>query len=111
MPKATSAERGVRESRALALRSPDANPRAETSVPWSAERWGRFLAGCSVLGFSILGLAVHPYFLAGTLLAAANLIVTSLTDRCPLRALLLRMGVKEREDLYLPGGRPRDLVR
>lgn len=105
MPKATSAERGVRASRALALPMPAAEAR---TVPWSAERWGRFLAGCSVLGFSVLGLAVHPYFLAGTLLAAANLILTSLTDRCALRSILHRLGVKEREDLYLPGGRPRD---
>lgn len=88
---------------------PAAEARAVASMPWSAERWGRFLAGCSVLGFSVLGLAVHPYFFAGTLLAAANLILTSLTDRCALRAMLHRLGVKEREDLYLPGGRPRNL--
>lgn len=105
MPRTTDTHTTVRMRRTADLSLHADAP--EQRVPWSTDRWGRFLAGVSVLCFSILGLIVHPYFLAGTLLAAFNLVLTSLTDACPLRALLRRLGVKEREDLYLPGGRPR----
>jgi hypothetical protein len=72
--------------------------------PWSVDRWGRLLAGCSVLILTALGLLHHPSWLIGTILCAANLVVTSLTDWCPLRGLLLQLNVKEREDLFFPGG-------
>lgn len=72
--------------------------------PWSVDRWGRFLAGAGILATTTLGIAHHPAWLLGTLLASLNLVVTSLTDRCPLHDLLIRLGAKEREDLFLPGG-------
>jgi hypothetical protein len=31
-------------------------------------------------------------------------VVTSLTNRCPLHDLLMRLGAKEREALFLPSG-------
>ncbi len=72
--------------------------------PWEVARWGRLLTGLSVLTFTLLGLFHHNGWLAGSIFASANLILTSLTDRCALRDLLLRLGAKEREDLFLPGG-------
>lgn len=72
--------------------------------PWSVDRWGRLLAGSFTLLFTTLGVLHDPLWLAGTLLGAANLVVTALTDRCLLRDVLLRLGAKEREDLFLPGG-------
>ena len=78
--------------------------------PWSVDRWGRLLAGSSTLLFTAMGLLHDPMWLAGTLLGAANLVVTALTGHCVLRNLLVRLGAREREDLYLPGGRIRPEV-
>jgi hypothetical protein len=72
--------------------------------PWSVDRWGRLLAGIGTLTLTALGIFHHPAWLIGTLLASANLVVTSLSNRCPLHNLLIRLGAKEREDLFLPGG-------
>lgn len=72
--------------------------------PWEVARWGRLLAGAGTLLFTVLGLCVDPLWHLGTLLGAANLVVTAITDRCVLRDTLLRLGAKEREDLFLPGG-------
>jgi hypothetical protein len=75
--------------------------------PWEVARWGRLLAGSGVLFFTVLGLLHHTAWLGGALAVSVHLIVTSLTDRCPIREVLLRLGAKEREDLFLPGGRVR----
>jgi hypothetical protein len=80
-------------------RSPDASAR-----PWSVDRWGRLLAGSGILLTTALGILHHPAWLIGTLLASSNLVVTSLTGRCPLHDILIRLGAKEREDIFLPGG-------
>lgn len=76
--------------------------------PWEVARWGRLLAGAGVLLFATLGLYLDPLWNLGTLFIAANLFVTALTDRCPVRDTLLRLGAKEREDLFQPGGRVRE---
>jgi hypothetical protein len=80
--------------------------------PWSVDRLGRMLAGASVLLCTLLGIIHSPWWLAGTLAAAANLVITSITDACALHDLLVRLGAREREDLFLPGGvvRPEVLV-
>ena len=81
---------------------------APTRRPWEVARWGRLLAGAGVLLFTALSLLHHPAWLAGTLAVAGNLVVTALTDHCVMRNQLLRLGAKEREDLYLPGGAVRE---
>lgn len=91
----------------MPYRSGSAAPRRE---PWSVDRWGRLLAGASTLLFTALGLVHHPLWLLGTLAGAANLVVTALSGRCMLRNLLVRLGAREREDLFLPGGRIRPEV-
>lgn len=72
--------------------------------PWEVARWGRLLAGCGVMISTILALIHHPAWLTGALFIAVNLVLTSLTDKCPLHDLLVRWGTKEREDLFFPGG-------
>src|SRR5688500_1928246 len=72
--------------------------------PWSVDRWGRLLAGGSVLCFMCLGLLWNSMWFFGSILIAANLFVSALLNRCMLRNLLIRLGAREREDLYLPGG-------
>lgn len=72
--------------------------------PWSVDRWGRLLAGSAILACTTLGILNHPVWLSGVLVASINLVVTSLTDRCFLHDMLIHLGAKEREDLFLPGG-------
>lgn len=71
---------------------------------WEVARWGRLIAGLSTLAFTLLGVCVDRAWLLGTLGVALQLVVTALTDRCPLRNLLMRLGLREREDLFVPGG-------
>ncbi len=85
--------------------------RAELPRPWSVERWGRLIAGLSMFSFTALGACHHPWWLLGTLVAAANLIATSLVDRCVLHDLLIRLGARDREDLFEPGGGVRPEIR
>ena len=71
---------------------------------WSVDRWGRLLAGAGILLMTTLGISHHSAWLSGTLFMSINLVITALIDRCPLHDLLIRLGAKERENLYLPGG-------
>ncbi len=80
---------------------------ASRFTPWSVDRWGRLIAGANMLAFTLLGWAHHPLWLVGGAAGAANLVITSLTNRCLLHDLLIRLGAREREDLFFPGGRPR----
>jgi hypothetical protein len=90
---------------------PDANQTPPARVPWAVDRWGRFISGSSMLVFTGLGLLLHnEWWFIGTMLAAANLIITALSGWCPINRLLLRLGMKEREDIFLPGGSVRPEV-
>jgi hypothetical protein len=79
--------------------------------PWSVDRWGRLLAGSGILLMTVLSIVHHPAWLMGTLLASANLIITALTDRCPVHDVLIRLGAREREDVFFPGGSVRPQPR
>jgi hypothetical protein len=74
--------------------------------PWSVDRWGRLIAGTSVLAFTVMGLVHHRFWLIGTLVCAVSLIITSITDECVVHDALIKFGAREREDLFLPGGIP-----
>lgn len=76
-------------------------------IPWSVDRWGRFLAGLSMLTLLLLGILHHSYWLYGAMACAANLFVSSLTDKCAVHRCLIYLGAKEREDIFQPGGRQR----
>lgn len=78
--------------------------KTRSKAPWSVDRYGRLIAGISVLMFSLLSVLHHPFWIVCTLFSSANLILTSLTDVCLVRNFLLRLGAKEREDLFHPGG-------
>ncbi len=80
---------------------------ASTTVPWSIDRYGRLIAGLSILFCTALSILHSTWWMWGALACGANLLITSLTDRCVLKALLLRLGAREREDIFLPGGRLR----
>jgi hypothetical protein len=76
-------------------------------TPWSTDRWGRFLAGLSMLILLFLGTVHHVYWLYGAMACAGNLLMSSLTNWCVIHRLLIYLGVREREDIFLPGGRLR----
>lgn len=71
---------------------------------WSVDRWGRLIAGLSVLLFTSLGILHHFAWHFATLAVAANLFFTSLTGSCVVNRVLIRLGAREREDIFLPGG-------
>ena len=55
------------------------------------ERQVRAIVGGGVLGFSILGFAIHPAFHAGAAFFGAGLLFAGLTDWCGMALLLARM--------------------
>ena len=73
-------------------------------APWSVDRWGRFLSGLTVMLCISLALLHHPAWLIGTAATAASLLISSLSGFCLVHALLLKLGAREREDIFLPGG-------
>ena len=74
-------------------------------LPWptkdtiSHERFGRGLAGISVLISTALGYHFSPYWLLVTMAIALNLTISSLTNRCPIKSLLVRLGLPGERDI------------
>ncbi len=75
--------------------------------PWSVDRYGRLIAGIVMIFFTSMGMFHDPLWLFGNLGCAGNLAWTALTGKCLLRDTLIRMGAREREDLFHPGGKVR----
>lgn len=82
----------------------------KSAAPWSVDRWGRLIAGAGVFGCTLLALLHDLLWLYGSLFAGLNLVLSALSNRCPIHNLLIRLGAREREDLFLPGGSPRRAV-
>ena len=83
------------------------NNSASISV-WSVDRIGRLIVGILNLLLLIAVINISYYFLIGICLINLNLIFTSLTDHCPMRNLLKKLGAKEREDYFNSKG---DLIQ
>ena len=71
---------------------------------WSVDRIARLLVGISNCLILITSVFISPYFLILLGLINLNLIFTSLTDKCPFKNLLKRLGAKERENYFQPNG-------
>lgn len=85
-------------------------PRAEDAlgkVPrdaWTVDRVGRMIAGAFVLGSMLLALCGPlPVWIgcAAGAFVGVQLIVTALIGWCPLQTCLRRLGLKEREEVYV----------
>ena len=76
----------------------------QKNAPWSVDRWGRFLSGLGVLLCSTLAALHHPAWMIGAIGISGVLVVTSMTGICLLHDLLIKLGAREREDIFLPGG-------
>jgi hypothetical protein len=55
----------------------------------------RLIAGAFVLASTALGIWVHPAFLWFTLFVGANLLVSGVTNWCPMMAILRRAGLRD----------------
>ena len=79
------------------------NPASKVSV-WSVDRIGRLIVGVINLALLIAVVQISSYFIIGICLLNLNLVFTSLTDHCPMRNLLKRLGAKERENYFNANG-------
>ena len=64
---------------------------------WSVDRIARLMVGLSNITLILAAYFISSYFLIGLCFLNLNLIFTSLTDQCPFKNLLKRLGAKERE--------------
>ncbi len=73
------------------------------------ERFGRGLAGVAVMVTATLGIMHSPHWLWVTMGVAFNLTFSAVTDRCPVKSALIRMGMIGERELGRAealGGRP-----
>lgn len=75
--------------------------------PWSVDRYGRLISGLGIVAGGTLALLWPACGLWITLGIGVGLLASALTNKCLVHDLLVRLGAREREDLFLPGGMPR----
>lgn len=66
---------------------------------WSVDRIARLIIGLVNIVLLLATYCFSRYFILGLCLVNLNLIFSSLTDICPFKMFLKKMGAKEREDL------------
>jgi len=71
---------------------------------WSIDRIARLIVGILNSFCLFLSVFFSPYFLIGLGLINLNLVFTSLTDKCPFKNLLKKLGAKERENYFNANG-------
>ncbi|PCJ57389.1 MAG: hypothetical protein COA79_16100 [Planctomycetota bacterium] len=76
---------------------------------WSVDRFGRLISGLSILFFSCLSV-VEPWFVLGVMLTGTLLVSSSIFNKCFVHGILVYFGAVEREDLFEPGGKLRDVL-
>jgi hypothetical protein len=67
---------------------------------WSVDRIARLIVGISNICLMLATYFLSSYFLIGLCFLNLNLVFTSLTDNCPFKNLLKRLGAKEREQFF-----------
>ena len=71
---------------------------------WSVDRIARLIVGISNILFLLATYFLSPYFLIGLFFVNLNLIFTSMTDNCPFKNFLKKLGAKEREQFLNSNG-------
>ena len=71
---------------------------------WSVDRIARLIVGISNILFILAAYFISSYFLIGLCFVNLNLIFTSVTDNCPFKKLLKKLGAKERESFFNANG-------
>ena len=80
---------------------------AQASV-WSVDRIARLILGISNVSLVLGAYFISSYLLIGLCFVNLNLIFSSVTDHCPFKNLLKRLGAKEREYFFNANG---DLIQ
>lgn len=75
-----------------------------TASIWSVDRIARLIVGIANIFFLLATYFISPYFLIGLCFVNLNLIFTSMTDNCPFKNLLKKLGAKEREEIISSNG-------
>lgn len=71
---------------------------------WSVDRIARLIVGLANVIFLLATYFISPYFLIGLCFVNLNLVFTSMTDNCPFKNLLKKLGAKEREEIISSNG-------
>lgn len=67
---------------------------------WSVDRIARLIVGIVNILLILAVYLVSSYFIIGLCFLNLNLVFTSVTDNCPFKKLLIRLGAKEREEFF-----------
>lgn len=68
---------------------------------WSVDRIGRLFIGIVNVLLILATWYISNYFILGLCFINLNLVFSSLTDFCPFRNFLKKLGAKEREEIFL----------
>lgn len=67
---------------------------------WSVDRIARLIVGLTNILLLLATYFISRYFIIGLCFLNLNLVFTSVTDNCPFKKLLIRLGAKEREEFF-----------
>lgn len=76
----------------------------ETPSIWSVDRIARLIVGITNILLLLATYLLSPYFLIGLCFVNLNLVLTSVTDQCPFKNFLKKLGAKEREQFFNSNG-------
>lgn len=71
---------------------------------WSVDRIARLIVGIANVSLVLGAYFISSYLLIGLCFVNLNLIFSSVTDYCPFKNLLKRLGAKERECFFNANG-------
>ena len=71
---------------------------------WSVDRIARRIVGIANITLILAAYFISSYFIIGLCFVNLNLVFTSVTDNCPFKKLLIRLGAKEREEFFKGNG-------
>jgi hypothetical protein len=71
-----------------------------TNSVWSVDRIARLIIGLVNVFLLLATYFISSYFIFGLCFINLNLVFSSLTDFCPFKNLLKKLGAKEREEYF-----------
>ncbi|MBL4869272.1 MAG: hypothetical protein JKY67_23155 [Pseudomonadales bacterium] len=77
---------------------------------WSVDRYGRLISGFLISIFLLMSM-YNPYWNLGALVVSLSLVLTSISDKCIVHDFLIQLGAKDREDIFLSGGKLKQVLK
>ena len=71
-----------------------------TNSVWSVDRIARLIIGLVNVLLLLATYFISSYFILGLCFINLNLVFSSLTDFCPFKNILKKLGAKEREEIF-----------